>query len=120
MVIEVQPLCECECQKLFAQKSDICSDRHPLCNSQGELVCGTCKCCENFFGDKCQCSNGTMNDLQNPDLGCRKEYNVTIDTSIRLRHGTICSGRGDCECGKCRCYEQSDCVIISGEFCDKV
>ena len=119
MVIQIEPNCECQCQKeqnINTGNSFACND--PLCNYHGKLVCGACECCDNFFGPYCNCTNRF-----DPEKGCRKPYTVVKEdklTAIRYQKDD-CSGKGECDgCGKCVCHQERECVVISGPYCDQV
>ncbi|XP_045025979.1 integrin beta-PS isoform X1 [Daphnia magna] len=123
-------------------RSDNTSDI--LCNDRGTCVCGVCECqprpnpteiitgqfceCDNFSCDyynglpcagsdhgtcecgKCVCKPG----WKGSDCSCRD----SIDTCIPPRGGEICSGKGDCVCGECQCFEE-DGGRYSGKYCEE-
>ena len=124
MIIDIEPMCECGCQKnqnIFADDTFACND--PECNYHGKLVCGACVCCGDYFGPGCTCRNGSLVDPLNPSMNCRKPYNVTKrdNTTVTRYEKAICSGKGECdECGNCICSQERENVIYSGKYCDKV
>lgn len=49
MIIEVEMLCECECEKSAYEAA-------PECNGNGAFRCGICNCDDNHSGNKCVCN----------------------------------------------------------------
>ena len=82
--------CQCSTQDCFNDGSD--GTQRGICSMHGNCECdpenghgiSTCVCEPGWTGDKCRCPSS-----QN---SC-------------LAGGEICSGRGACECGKCKCHE---------------
>lgn len=70
--------------------------REVKCNNQGECKNNQCVCNEYFEGKHCDCT---------------KLNSTCID-----QDHTICSGRGDCRCGRCECTGQ---VTAHGQYCEK-
>ncbi|XP_056673108.1 integrin beta-4 isoform X2 [Monodelphis domestica] len=70
------------------------------CNFNGNFTCGHCMCKEGWSGKTCNCSTGS-----------------TSDTKPCIRDGDdkVCSGRGECQCGRCVCYGDSR---YDGQFCE--
>nr|XP_033818368.1 integrin beta-4 isoform X8 [Geotrypetes seraphini] len=73
------------------------------CNSHGDFACGHCLCHEGWRGDYCNCSTGSLSDT----LAC-------VQPGLQ----EVCSGRGECLCGKCQCYSEKLNHRYEGEFCE--
>merc|ERR1719471_1879730 len=107
LVIDIEPICDCECATEGSEGFDFTSE---FCDFHGNLVCGHCQCFDKpdtgdrYFGDKCQCS-GNHTNPDDPESTCRAESG-----------DALCNGRGSCECGRCVC-DQPDDMEIYGEFC---
>ena len=77
----------------------------------GNLICGECQCFDRpdtgdrYFGSQCECS-GNHTDPFDPDLACRPPGDLPL-----------CNGRGQCECGVCRCDEGDGEMRIYGDLC---
>uniref|UniRef100_H0WJM6 Integrin beta n=1 Tax=Otolemur garnettii TaxID=30611 RepID=H0WJM6_OTOGA len=84
-------MCACELQK------EVQSAR---CNFQGDFTCGHCVCSEGWSGKTCNCSTGSLSDMQ----PCLQEGD-----------DKPCSGRGECQCGHCVCYGEGR---YEGQFCE--
>ena len=80
--IFVESLCSCDCDNETIHHSANCS-------SNGDFACGSCTCDNGWTGTDCSCST---NDCP---LG---------------PNGIMCSGRGQCECGHCLCYQPNNTV----------
>ena len=113
MLVEIDPLCTCDCADQIAQE-EICQS--PECNFAGHLVCGVCQCCGNAFGTNCQCADGTPEQQEDPDFSCRP----TVTNGTSSRFGPVCFGRGECDCGTCICDTPRLGVNITGKFCQTV
>ncbi|CAH0556908.1 unnamed protein product [Brassicogethes aeneus] len=99
LTIELNILCDCECQKKNSSRSD-------QCNKQGRLICGLCECDDGFIGKQCQCAGNSNMNIDNKNcLGPNRKE---------------CSGRGTCKCGQCVCdtTKNPDKDVISGDFCE--
>ena len=110
MIVEVEPICECPC--LDEPRPAVLS---PECSSHGWLSCGVCQCDVGFFGPRCNCSvveNDSEVDPGDLEASC-KPANSSIFTPV-------CSGRGECVCGRCECDDLREGIEVSGEFCDNV
>lgn len=66
---------------------------HGTCN------CGQCICKPGWKGSDCKCRD-------------------TNETCIPPQGGEICSGKGECECGKCKCIVE-DGARYSGQYCEE-
>ncbi|GAB1605708.1 integrin beta pat-3-like [Argonauta hians] len=115
LTINLEILCECQCQNESTKVTEECSNR-------GIKKCGACVCEKNYVGRKCECDPENTTSLA-LDEKCRNPQN-----------GLICSDRGQCRCGVCQCdrikadedrffsetYCQCDdysCDIIDGKLC---
>jgi len=58
-----------------------------------------CKCIPGWTGESCDC-------------------HATNETCIMDGSNEICSGRGNCECGQCKCSEENG-IRYSGKYCQK-
>ena len=53
MVIEIEPLCECDCAVNNISNEDECR-KEEKCNNSGHLICGVCQCCGDSYGENCR------------------------------------------------------------------
>ncbi|KAL7673671.1 hypothetical protein ACOME3_008523 [Neoechinorhynchus agilis] len=97
--MEIYSQCKCECIK--SKKDD-----KKICNDHGNYHCGVCQCAEGYFGRNCECDGESESDEALLQRCKRPESNV------------LCSGRGQCLCGKCNCFKREAGEKISGEFCE--
>ncbi|XP_014790512.2 integrin beta pat-3-like [Octopus bimaculoides] len=98
--IDMELICECDCEKYPEIKS-------PLCSSAGNLTCGQCSCDSNRSGQNCSC---TIQDFEDKLINrCRPDNN-----------SAVCSQRGVCNCGSCICQEMpsNPNYHYSGRFCE--
>lgn len=95
--VNIKTRCECEC------------DNQPgvqlYCNQHGTIVCGTCSCVPGFLGQRCECSLGQKDE-------------ATLKAQCRKDNGTECEGRGDCECGVCKCHQTEGGKSYYGPHCE--
>ncbi|XP_036966887.1 integrin beta-5 isoform X1 [Acanthopagrus latus] len=95
--VAVNYQCDCGCSQTAQTNSSICS-------SIGTYNCGTCRCEPGYLGARCECQEG--------------EASSTYHSACREAEGKqICSGRGECSCNQCLCFE-SDFGKIYGSFCE--
>uniref|UniRef100_A0A3Q1JQN0 Integrin beta n=1 Tax=Anabas testudineus TaxID=64144 RepID=A0A3Q1JQN0_ANATE len=95
--VAVNYQCDCSC----SQKAQINSS---ICSSIGTYNCGTCHCEPGYLGARCECQEG--------------EASTMYLSHCREAEGKqICSGRGECSCNQCLCYE-SEFGKIYGTFCE--
>ncbi|KAG8009644.1 Integrin beta-1, partial [Nibea albiflora] len=95
----LSPICECSCQKDVVPHSPSCS------HGNGTLECGTCRCKEGRVGTLCECD--------------RAESSAAVESYL-CRHNNVsevCSGRGECVCGKCVCRKKHSHAYY-GKFCE--
>ncbi|XP_058587080.1 integrin beta-5 isoform X2 [Neofelis nebulosa] len=73
------------------------------CSGNGTYVCGLCDCNPSYLGTRCECQEGeSQSGYQNL---CREAEGKPL-----------CSGRGECSCNQCSCFE-SEFGKIYGTFC---
>ena len=73
MFVEVTTQCKCQCETLIAD------DR---CMNRGDLVCGACHCYKGYYGDNCNCSDGTVDDPVFLDQ-CRPKDRETLQKTFK-------------------------------------
>ncbi|XP_004424565.1 PREDICTED: integrin beta-5 [Ceratotherium simum simum] len=74
------------------------------CSGNGTYVCGLCECNPSYLGTRCECQEGeNQGGYQNL---CREAEGKPL-----------CSGRGQCSCNQCSCFE-SEFGKIYGPFCE--
>ena len=117
LIIEVEPICSCPCtsevtEEFEDEEDGECVSDSEECNFHGQDVCGDCKCCGSYYGSHCQCANGTTAEKYDPFIKCR-------DT-IFDRKGPPCNGRGECECGVCKCNSTIPGITFTGQYCQIV
>ncbi|KAI5639674.1 integrin beta chain VWA domain-containing protein [Phthorimaea operculella] len=94
VTVEVEVLCECDCERNGEKKSPKCSLNE---KSHGTFQCGVCKCEDGWYGKTCQCAGDST---EKDDL---RKCTPPSTTGAK-----ICSDRGICRCGKCECWEGYD------------
>lgn len=104
ITIKVKPICECNCEK---PKNEV--QNSPKCsNGNGTFECGQCTCNEGRYGEKCQCSEADVKKEEHKKM-CKRP-----DPLGKVAAGTpVCSGHGDCVCGKCACSDRG----YTGKYC---
>uniref|UniRef100_A0A8C6WII9 Integrin beta n=1 Tax=Neogobius melanostomus TaxID=47308 RepID=A0A8C6WII9_9GOBI len=118
----------CECNEESALLSNcMASDDAEICSGQGQCYCGQCVCHASGFGriygPYCQCDNYSCVRFRGELCGVPLrawldgEYCncSTSNDSCLSEDGTVCSGRGSCECGQCVCSIPE----ASGDMCEK-
>jgi len=105
MIIQVKPICECECEKpQYEEKNS------PKCsNGNGTFECGQCTCNEGRYGQICQCSGNDVKSEGHKEL-CKRPDPTT---QLPKPGEPVCSGHGECVCGKCECTEKQ----YTGKYC---
>ncbi|XP_072524475.1 integrin beta-1-like [Salminus brasiliensis] len=101
VVVVLNYICECECQKDGIANS-------PECHfGNGTLECGICRCNEGRIGRLCECSR---DEVRTEDL----------DANCRMNNSTdICSNNGECVCGVCECkIRDNPEERYEGKFCE--
>ncbi|XP_030630848.1 integrin beta-1-like [Chanos chanos] len=100
--VELSTLCECPCQSHSIPESPVCSD------GNGTLECGACRCKEGRAGTFCECHSDFFSQLSKRDL-CRRD-----------NFSEVCSGHGECVCGKCMCGKSPKNIehIYYGRYCE--
>ncbi|XP_073329581.1 integrin beta-5 [Pagrus major] len=95
--VAVDYQCDCGCSQTAQTNSSICS-------SIGTYNCGTCHCEPGYLGARCECQEGEASSMYHS--ACREAEGKQI-----------CSGRGECSCNQCLCFE-SEFGKIYGSFCE--
>ncbi|XP_056144994.1 integrin beta-5 [Lampris incognitus] len=95
--VTVDYQCDCSCARTAQANSSICS-------SIGTYNCGICRCEPGYLGAHCECQEGEAGSLYMS--ACREAEGKQV-----------CSGRGECSCNQCLCYE-SEFGKIYGSFCE--
>ena len=133
--------CDCDVSKGVGHLDKKCKQHQgspSLCNGRGECICGKCKCLGSFFGKFCECNRDDCPKMNgkvcggngeclcnNQLLECKcnagwtgRDCTCTKDTTgckSRLDSGgSVCLGRGRCECGECICNEGYE-----GNYCQR-
>ncbi|KAL0600271.1 Integrin beta-5 [Plecturocebus cupreus] len=89
--------CTCGCSVRLKPNSASCS-------GSGTYVCGLCECNPGYLGTRCECQDG--------------ENQSVYQNLCREAEGKpLCSGRGECSCNQCSCFE-SEFGKIYGTFCE--
>lgn len=74
------------------------------CSGNGTYICGLCECNPSYLGTRCECQEG--------------ENQSVYQNLCREAEGKpLCSGRGECSCNQCSCFE-SEFGKIYGPFCE--
>lgn len=138
---------ECECDEIQHSKLYQCQQTNTsdLCSGRGECICGECDCYpgpgdEKIFGQYCQCdtfscerdSEGKVcggpshgiccgkcicsDDWTGDDCDCTTDQSTCI-ASIDNSEPLVCSGHGDCVCGKCKCHNDEQ-GSYTGLYCE--
>ncbi|XP_028847637.1 integrin beta-5 [Denticeps clupeoides] len=95
--VAVDYQCDCSCTRFTQANSSRCS-------TVGTYSCGTCRCEPGYLGAVCECQEGEAGGGQQNE--CREAEGKQA-----------CSGRGECICSQCLCYE-SEFGKIYGRFCE--
>ncbi|XP_066542593.1 integrin beta-5 [Hoplias malabaricus] len=95
--VSVKYSCGCNCTRFTQPNSSRCS-------SSGTYSCGTCQCEAGYHGAHCECEEGDSGSLN-------------LSTCREADGKQVCSGRGECSCNQCWCYE-SEFGKIYGTFCE--
>ncbi|XP_071811868.1 integrin beta-1-like isoform X2 [Apostichopus japonicus] len=103
--VHVEVICNCSCESEPDVNTTECT------GGNGNRDCGVCQCLPGYYGDQCECTaeNEENQDHKLNDLKCKPDNDTTV----------LCSGRGECICGECRCNQPANAgVIISGTYCE--
>uniref|UniRef100_A0A8C2XVF3 Integrin beta n=1 Tax=Cyclopterus lumpus TaxID=8103 RepID=A0A8C2XVF3_CYCLU len=96
--VTVDYRCDCGCSRKAQTNSSICSATGSTYN------CGTCHCEPGYLGARCECQEGEASS-------------VYLSACREAEGKQICSGRGECSCNQCLCYE-SEFGKIYGGYCE--
>ncbi|XP_063706360.1 integrin beta-PS-like [Culicoides brevitarsis] len=136
---------KCECAEGTDDKNNTNCDFID-CNNRGDCRCGLCECRprpnpeEKYFGKNCECDNFSCErrngllcsgngectcDKGIVSCSCKEGWNGTacecstsMETCKAPNDTQLCSGFGNCKCGKCEC-EQTEKNRRFGRFCEK-
>uniref|UniRef100_A0A8D0A3R8 Integrin beta n=1 Tax=Sander lucioperca TaxID=283035 RepID=A0A8D0A3R8_SANLU len=95
--VSVDYQCDCGCSRTAQTNSSICS-------SIGTYNCGTCHCEPGYLGARCECQEGEASSMY-------------LSACREAEGKQVCSGRGECSCNQCLCYE-SEFGKIYGSYCE--
>lgn len=95
--VSVDYRCDCSCTHFTEAKSNHCS-------SVGTYTCGICHCDQGYHGVNCEC--------EEEEVG-----SVNLAACREAKGKQVCSGRGECSCNYCWCYE-SEFGQIYGRYCE--
>ncbi|XP_046391367.1 integrin beta-PS isoform X2 [Ischnura elegans] len=95
------PFCECDNFSCDRHNGELCSG-----SDHGECSCGQCNCLPGWTGSACECRSSNETCITPPGIGGPGAV------------GEVCSGKGVCECGVCKCFEEEG-GRYSGRFCEK-
>lgn len=95
--VSVDYQCDCDCSRTAQTNSSICS-------SIGTYNCGTCHCEPGYLGARCECQEGEASSMY-------------LSACREAEGKQVCSGRGECSCNQCLCFE-SEFGKIYGSFCE--
>nr|XP_040058195.1 integrin beta-5 [Gasterosteus aculeatus aculeatus] len=95
--VAVEYQCDCGCSRTAQSNSSACS-------ATGTYNCGTCHCEPGYLGARCECQEG-------------EAASVHFSACREAEGKQMCSGRGECSCNQCLCYE-SEFGKIYGSYCE--
>ncbi|XP_055086425.1 integrin beta-5 [Periophthalmus magnuspinnatus] len=95
--VTVDYRCDCRCTQRAQANSS-------MCHSVGTYTCGTCRCESGYLGARCECQEGETGSMY-------------LSACREAEGKQVCSGRGECSCNQCLCYE-SEFGKIYGRFCE--
>lgn len=107
LIIDLEMLCDCQCERAGNEGYIPGAE---ACNFHGIYQCGVCLCDKGYLGSRCECGSNTPWGVGGSfdDSSCRQ-----TNTSA------ICSSRGTCTCGECKCNERENPEeIVEGPFCE--
>ena len=79
------------------------------CNTGQYTTCGQCECPPDKIGNMCECQIDSEGD--------KDFYSNCTDPDAPEDQKKICSGWGQCQCGKCACQKFGAERTIYGEYC---
>ncbi|KAF4525471.1 hypothetical protein B566_EDAN004883 [Ephemera danica] len=89
--LDVELLCGCSCAK---------EQNSPSCNGHGNLDCGVCDCHVGWYGPTCSCTGQNATTILDLEQNC-------LPAAAALDGAELCSGQGDCVCGRCECHGEA-------------
>lgn len=108
---------KCVCDSVFEGQfcendQSACYQRGVKCNENGACVDSRCVCHEHFSGQFCECPLSNSTCVSDPHSG---QVSESLPASQPTELPQVCSGRGECRCGKCLCKA----ATAYGHFCEK-
>ncbi|CAL4084202.1 unnamed protein product, partial [Meganyctiphanes norvegica] len=97
----------CNCEAINHHSYEV---RVAACSGKGTSICGVCSCDEDYIGRHCECHKYTPWGMSTMKLSdCIHPYDPSQ---------SVCSGRGTCVCGECKCDERSNPdERVDGTYC---
>ncbi|XP_071541233.1 integrin beta-PS isoform X2 [Panulirus ornatus] len=106
LTIDLEMVCDCPCERPGNEGYIVKAEE---CSFHGTYQCGVCECDPNFLGNNCECGVHTQWGTGNFDDSTCRETNTSA----------ICSGRGTCTCGQCKCKDREEPdEVVDGKFCE--
>ncbi|CAG9564645.1 unnamed protein product [Danaus chrysippus] len=138
------PSCDCSIEDeaasaaLLSQCKEPNATRPIACSGAGDCLCGKCQCDNGFNGKYCQCKSCEVSIINRLECGgaehgvcacgqcacvsgwAGEACDCTLDTDMCIAPGRedVCSGNGECVCGRCQCNRLEDGTLFSGAFCE--
>ncbi|KAL4222041.1 Integrin beta-1 [Mactra antiquata] len=102
--ITLDLICECDCEKPGREQLN-----SKECNFNGTFECGMCTCDKGRYGKKCECDGSESTS----------DESLTACINPNSTSKVICSGRGECVCGTCECFQRraQSAQKYSGDYC---
>ncbi|XP_055363592.1 integrin beta-6 isoform X2 [Betta splendens] len=93
--VRLESACTCACPEPPSVNGSRCAE------DQGAFRCGVCTCQPGFVGERCECDEET----------------ALLSNCAANNESELCSGQGQCYCGKCVC-DASSFGRIYGQYCE--